>query len=99
MRTPFKRSKVNKAMEQSTEQKPSQMQLEQMKADTAFLSDIVLRMMANRPLPVCLNTIATVVNSIASHCPQKGKEYIADCLTQLASDIINDVQDVKEKIQ
>lgn len=96
-RLPFKKSIVNKAS--THQEKPTEMQVAQMKSDVAFLSDIVLRMMANRPLQVCLNTVATVINSIASHCPQEGKDYIADCLDSLSRDIRENIQDVKEKIQ
>ena len=69
--------------------------MEYQQKEVEFISDIMMRIFANRNTNTVMNSMFTCINSIAHSIPKSGSERIAEMLRRLASDIEAIGHDVK----
>jgi hypothetical protein len=56
-------------------------------AQVYALTDIMMRILAGRPLSICTSVFASGYMSIAENLPTDGRKYLTDNLKQLVQDI------------
>lgn len=61
----------------------------EMTPEQEVLCDCFMRMLANRPIPHCLNISFSVINTLAFGLPKDGRMFIAGCLSKLSESIGN----------
>jgi len=59
----------------------------EMTLDQQVICDCFMRILANRPIPHCLNISFSVINTLAMSLPKEGRMFIVETLGNLAKSI------------
>jgi hypothetical protein len=81
--------------ESNSEESP---QNDQMRAESGLMADIILRILANRPLPVCLESLLTVLYSISEQVSPDAKAWMSQQIGRLSKDISSDLVEAEAAI-